>query len=103
SPDGRKVLFATLTDKSRMKLYATDVTNGKTRAVVDVMNFSDMHACWSPDGRRIAYSATLLDGDGERTGETSLFVMDADGSNTVTVRTEMHQPRQIKLRLMDWR
>jgi RNA polymerase sigma factor (sigma-70 family) len=103
SPDGRKVLFVVVAHKPSMKLYVADVPGGKTRAVVDVMNFTDMHASWSPDSRRIAYSVTLLDGDGERSGETSLFVTDADGNNTVTVRTEKHDPRQIRLRLTDWR
>ena len=81
-----------------MKLYVVEVPGGKTRAVVDVLNFTDVHACWSPDGRRIAYSATLLDANGERDGETSLFVIDADGNNTTTVRTEKHEPNCIRLR-----
>jgi len=84
-------------------LYVTDVATGKPRPVVEAKNFTDLHACWSPDGRRIAYSATLLDNDGNRAGETSLFVTDADGKNTVTVLTEMHQPNQVKLRLTGWR
>jgi Tol biopolymer transport system component len=103
APDGRKVLFVGVGEKSSMKLYVTDVKDGKTRAVVDVLNFTDIAACWSPDSRRIAYSATPLDGDGKRMGETSLFVIDADGTNTVTVRTEQHEPNQIRLGLMAWR
>jgi RNA polymerase sigma factor (sigma-70 family) len=103
SPDGRKVLYVGVGDKHSMKLHVTDVADGKTRAVVDVLNFTDINACWSPDSRRIAYSATLLGEDGERAGETTLFVMDADGNNTVTVRTEKHEPMQIRMQLMDWR
>jgi RNA polymerase sigma factor (sigma-70 family) len=103
SPDGKKVLFVGVTDKASTKLYVTDVQGGKTRTVVDAVNFTDMHACWSPDGRRIAYSVMLLDENGDPGKETTLFVMDADGNNTTTVRTELHEPRRIRLRLTDWR
>jgi hypothetical protein len=30
-------------------------------------------------------------------------VADADGTNTITVRTEKHDPNHIRLQLMDWR
>jgi RNA polymerase sigma factor (sigma-70 family) len=103
SPDGRRVLYVGVGEKHSMKLHVTDVADGKTAAVVDVLNFTDIYACWSPDSRRIAYSATLLGADGERGGETSLFVMDADGNNMVTLRTEKHEPLQIRMQMMDWR
>jgi Tol biopolymer transport system component len=103
SPDGRMVLFVGVADERSRKLYVADVPGGKTRAVVDVLNFTDMHACWSPDSRRIAYSVTLLDGEGKRAGESTLFVMDADGNNTTSVRTEMHDPGEVRLHLTGWR
>ena len=40
---------------------------------------------------------------GKREGETSLFVVDADGENTVRLLTEKHDPGIIALRLVDWR
>jgi hypothetical protein len=60
-------------------------------------------ACWSPDSRRIAYCARLLNPDLSCAGETSIFVTDPDGKNTVTVATEKHEPNVIALQLTDWR
>jgi Tol biopolymer transport system component len=103
SPDGRQVLFVGHNKDKSDTLYVADVASGKVRAVVEAKNFSRLHACWSPGGRRIAYCATLLDADGRDAGETSIFVTDPEGKNTTTVRTEKHQPNVIKLLLMDWR
>jgi hypothetical protein len=63
----------------------------------------NIHACWSPDSRRIAYCARMLNPDLSRAGETSIFVTDPDGKNTVTVATEKHEPNIIALQLTDWR
>jgi Tol biopolymer transport system component len=103
SPDGRKVLFVGVNKDKSETLYVLDVASGKARPVVEAKNFNRLHACWSLDGKRIAYCATLLDADGKDAGETSIFVTDADGKSTTTVRTEKHQPHVIKLILMDWR
>lgn len=103
SPDGQKVLFVGFNKDKSMTLYVVEVSSGRVRTVVEAKNFGDMQACWSPDSRRIAYCTTLLDAQGNRQGETSLFVVDADGSNTVTVLTEKHRPNEIRLRLTDWR
>jgi RNA polymerase sigma factor (sigma-70 family) len=103
SPDGRKVLFVGCNKDKSQTLYVADVASGKVRAVVEAKNFSGLHACWSPDGRRIAYCTTLLDADGRRAGETSIFVTDLEGKTTTTVRTERHEPNTVKLRLMGWR
>jgi Tol biopolymer transport system component len=103
APDGRKVLFVGCNADKSQTLYVAEVPGGKVTAVVEAKNFGDLAACWSPDGRRLAYCVTPLDGNGNRLGETSLFVADADGSNTVTVLTEKHAPNQIRLSLLDWR
>jgi RNA polymerase sigma factor (sigma-70 family) len=104
SPDGRKVLFTVINPgRKSMSLYVADVPGGKERALVEASNFNDVHACWSPDSRRVAYCARLLDEAGDDVGETSLFVTDAAGRETTTVRTEQHKPQQIRLRLLGWR
>jgi hypothetical protein len=103
SPDGRRVLFVKVNKGESRSLFVADMADGKARPVVEALNLSDVHACWSPDGKRIAFSATMLDDEGNRMGETNLYVADADGKNLVTVRTERHPPNVVKLRLMDWR
>jgi Tol biopolymer transport system component len=103
SPDGRRVLFVKVNKGQSSSLYVTDTATGKARPVVEASNLTDVQAVWSPDGRRIAFSATMLDEDGNRMGETSLFVCDADGKNTTTVRTERHEPNIVKLVLTGWR
>jgi RNA polymerase sigma factor (sigma-70 family) len=100
SPDGKKVLIVGLNDDQSMQLYVADVATGKTQAVVEAKDLGELYACWSPDGRRIAYCATLLDKDGT---QTSLYLTDPDGKNTTTLRTEKHEPYRVKLRLLDWR
>src|SRR5262249_40127994 len=103
SPDGRRVLFVVVHDGHSETLHVADVDGGKEWALLDATNFTDVHACWSPDGRRVAYSATPLDSAGKRQGETSLCVVDADGKNSTTLLTEKHDPNLIWLRLVDWR
>jgi RNA polymerase sigma factor (sigma-70 family) len=103
SPDGRQVLFVKVNKGHSMSLFAADVASGKTRPVVEATNLAAIHAYWSPDGRRIAFSATILDDDGNMGGETSLYTTDPEGKQVVTVRTERHQPNQIRMLLTGWR
>ncbi len=103
SPDGKRLLFVTYNENKSNTLYTVDVAGGPPKAVVDAMNFSEVHAVWSPDSRRIAYVVTLLDGQGNRGEETSLNVIDADGSNSVTLITEKHEPHVLRLTFTDWR
>ncbi len=103
SPDGKKVLYVTRNEDKSKTLNVVDSAGGKPRAIVEAKNFTDLRACWSPDGKRIAYIVTLLDDQGERGGETTLFVCDADGKNTVTVITEKHDPQELRMTLTDWR
>jgi Tol biopolymer transport system component len=103
SPDGRRVLFVRCDPDDCQTLHVVDVASGKSRPVVEAKNFTDMQACWSPDGRRIAYCVTLLDDKGKRSGETSLFVTNVAGKQTTTVLTEKHQPGEVRLVLTDWR
>lgn len=104
SPDGKSVLFVTVDDGSdSQRLWVVDVPGGKAKALVDAKRLTDIHACWSPDGGKIAYSGTRLDKEGNRAGETCVFVTDAKGVKTTTVMTEMHEPQVVRLLLLGWR
>jgi RNA polymerase sigma factor (sigma-70 family) len=103
SPDGRQVVFARFNKNKSQSVYVADVASGKARPVIEATNLTEIHAYWSPDGRRIAFSACMLDDDGNRTGETSLFTTDPDGKQVITVRTERHQPNPIRMLLTGWR
>ncbi len=103
SPDGSKVLFVVASREKGYSLYVANVKDGTTKALVEGTNFYTLRACWSPDGKQIAYAVTPKDANGERGEETTLFIMDADGSNTRTVHTEKHGKHGIGLVLTDWR
>ena len=76
---------------------------GKPRAVVEGLNFHDVRGCWSPDGRRIAYTVTLRGEKGARGGETSLQVVGADGKGAAVLITAEHRPERVALMLTGWR
>jgi Tol biopolymer transport system component len=103
SPDGRKVLVVGAEEKKNEALYVAEVAGGKLAPIAQFLNFSDIHACWSPDGRRIAYSFTFLDAKGERGTESNLNVVDAEGQNSTTIVSANHPPEEIKLVLLGWR
>ena len=77
------------------KLLLTSVRTGNTELFVvdpvwgDAQNVSrspsseERYACWSPDGKQIAFIS-------DRTGTPNLFVMNADGDNgyTQTIKVE---------------
>jgi Tol biopolymer transport system component len=103
SPNGRNVLFVVVHEGQSMTLHVADLAGGKERTLVEARSFTDLRGGWSPDSHRVAYSGTPLTADGKRAGETSLFVVDADGRNRTTILTEIHDPDVIRLRLIDWR
>ncbi|MCI0640347.1 MAG: sigma-70 family RNA polymerase sigma factor [Gemmataceae bacterium] len=103
SPDGKKALFVSSNKDHSNTLYVADTATGKSKAIVEAANFSGMRAVWGPDSKRIAYIVTLLDENGNRGEETNLFVVDADGQNSVALRSEKHEPKTIRLVLTDWR
>src|SRR5512140_2900742 len=73
-------------DLAGYKLLLTSIRTGNTEVFVvdpdtgDAFNVSrspqseDRYPCWSPDGRRIAFTS-------DRNHSTNLYVMDADGAN----------------------
>jgi Tol biopolymer transport system component len=105
SPDGTKVLFVALDEGPRMALWTAAVGGNDDRMLVTPEKFTDLHAAWSPDGRRIAFSGARLDPSAKRAGQSGIYILDAAGSDSepTPVLEEFHPPEVIRLRLVDWR
>jgi Tol biopolymer transport system component len=105
SPDGRYVIFTALHGDQRMSLQLAEVDGGAERTLVAAGSLTDIYACWSPDGQRVAYSAAHLDSPGKRAGRSGIYIVNADGTSEKPspVLEEVHPPEIIRLRLIDWR
>ena len=104
SPDGTRALFGVMPkpEKDKRKppcreLVVLDIATGKQTKVEDVpINAEIQGYCWSPDGKRIAYTWRQLH-DGEpkdvidRETESHLVISDPDGKNAKTILTEKGQ------------
>lgn len=102
SPDGRKILFVATGESKHETLYVVDLAGGKPTPVVQYLNMTGLRACWSPDGRRIAYSFTFLDAKGKRGTESNLNVVDIDGKDSKTIVSTTHGVDEVKLLLIGW-
>jgi dipeptidyl aminopeptidase/acylaminoacyl peptidase len=108
SPDGKKVLFIASDPEKKevIGLYVMDLTGGKPRRVDEAMNSEIMGACWSPDGKRIAYIWRQHDAKLKADDDVASFliVADLDGKNAKTILTEQGKgPGMITLMNPDWR
>ena len=117
SPDGTRALFGVMPkpEKDKRKppcreLVVLEIATGKQTKVEDVpINAEIQGYCWSPDGKRIAYTWRQLH-DGEpkdvidRETESHLVICDPDGKNAKTILTEKGQGQwHITLAGVDWR
>jgi Tol biopolymer transport system component len=84
SPDGRKIVFTRSRDffmRANVELYVMNADGSGERRLTRVLGRGDGNpvwslpgrAVWSPDGRRLAFSA-------KREGNFDIYVMNADGS-----------------------
>ncbi len=81
SPDGSRLVYSFA--DGQQHLYAVDA-QGRNRKVLTTGQGINTDPCWSPDGKRIAFTST-------RDGNYEIYVMDADGSN---VRRLTNSPRR---------
>jgi Tol biopolymer transport system component len=122
SPDGKKLLYSDVPPDVKedngmtRRLYVLDVATKKKAEVAGVpLNATVFWCCWSPDGKRIAYTwrqrhaelakkQMLSDEDVAIETEMFLIVADADGSNTKTVASiKAANARDMPFEAIDWR
>jgi Tol biopolymer transport system component len=117
SPDGNRVLFVGVTLPAKDKpvppkrdMMVLDIATGKTTKVEDVpLNAELQGYCWSPDGKKIAYSwREVHEGKPEdlinKETESHVIVSDPDGKNAKTILTEKGAGQwHVTIGGMDWR
>jgi Tol biopolymer transport system component len=90
SPDGKNILYDLITimvdDTTDFDdLFTMDISSGKVVNLTNTDNVSEGEPYWSPDGKKIAFTA----GSG---WEWGVYVMDADGNNIKKVGDDLRQP-----------
>ena len=112
SPDGRRVLFLWIELKRPrqiLRLSVIDIATGEATPVRDVSLNGNVHGyCWSPDGKRIAYTwQEVHEGKFEevrdKETESVLVVCDPDGGNPKTIATEKGKGDETTIGGVDWR
>ena len=78
SPDGSKIAFQSRRDNHAHPEIYTMNTNGKQILRLTEGNGANVRPSWSPNGKKIAYVS-------DRAGDWNIYVMDADGQNTVRI------------------
>ncbi len=109
SPDGKRVLFMEIEEKTYRKLSVIDLATGKATPVEGIPLDADLFAyCWSPDGKRIAYTWRKIPPNAGQPGadqetESFLVVCDSDGKNAKTVASEKAAQSRDAIGGIDWR
>ena len=116
SPDGTRVLHGLLTFPKGVKgapqyeLVVLDIATGKSVQVGGIAPNSEVWAfCWSPDGKRIAYTwKERHEGKPEelekKETKSHLVVCDPDGTNAKTIATETGSGLgAVTIGRVDWR
>jgi dipeptidyl aminopeptidase/acylaminoacyl peptidase len=68
-----------------LDIFVLDVATSKEVNLTNTDNISENEPCWSPNGKKIAFTA----GSG---WEWGVYVMDADGNNINKVGDDLRQP-----------
>lgn len=126
SPDGTKLLFSDIPPEGKddphgmtRRLYILDVAKKKTEVAGVPENATVFWSCWSPDGKKIAYTWRQRHADvvkklaGKQVAdpddvavqtEAFLIVADADGSNARTIASgKADTALDMPLLAIDWR
>jgi Tol biopolymer transport system component len=111
SPDGKRVLYCSLSlasenDPGGWHLNILDIATGKSNEVEDMPKKWQPKGggiCWSPDGKRIAYTWHEIQ-EGKKETKSHLVVCDPDGKNAKTIATEKDTSLFIaSIGMVDWR
>lgn len=117
SPDGKRILFTLNTPPppgkpgpAKRELAVVDLDTDKMTVLADQPLNADVQGyCWSPDGKRIAYTWRQVhegrpDDVGDKETESHLVICDADGKNQKTILTEKGKTATaVTLGGVDWR
>ncbi|MFA6167414.1 MAG: hypothetical protein WC700_12425 [Gemmatimonadaceae bacterium] len=97
SPDATHIAFAKFADNSDVlaEIYIVDADGSNPRNISNRANVLEYSPAWSPDGQRIVFQSNRHDLTPNACCETSLYVMNADGSNVqrLTTNTDDAYPR----------
>lgn len=107
SPDGKHVLYVTGGRPAHSgQVFVTDLSGGEPVQVTNHPNCQLMGACWSPDGKRIAYAWRERDPEAKpgQPTESHLMTVTVDGGHLRTLMTETGAgPGVMTLHSPDWR
>jgi Tol biopolymer transport system component len=110
SPDGRRVLYMKIElpkDKALTRtLVVADLAAGTATPVGGIPQDADVQDyCWSPDGKRIAYTwrRTINAGTTQEETEAAVVICAPDGTKDKEVLTDKHPTNTGTLMHVDWR
>jgi dipeptidyl aminopeptidase/acylaminoacyl peptidase len=74
-------------------IWTVDGASGKATQLTDSDKFDEGGACWSPDGKQIAFVANRSDNPDLTPDEQEIYVMDVDGRNERHITTAIPGPK----------
>jgi outer membrane lipoprotein-sorting protein len=106
SPDGTRAVFARIEEDHSQRLCTTTLADGVVRELSADEALMEIRPRWSPDGRQIAYSCRSFAPNNppfHQGTETSLRVIDGDGTGKRTLLTEKIPSAATGFELIGWR